>query len=182
VANQDKPSPSHHILRASVSCTLATILFVLTAVLLTPHAATAASRDCPHVLLLYSDEKDLPMNVIIDGQRRPSFSEKLGDGARLISEYLDVNRFAEGRFQLKQLDFQTDPRRRDCIPFHEYFHGDIGSGVGASHQTGWTALIASLLFEYGGQHGSTGAESLLPDHQEFKLAQQELATSSKGPP
>ena len=34
---------------------------------------------------------------------------------------------------------------RDCIPFHEYFHGDTGEGLGASHQTGWTALIAAML-------------------------------------
>ena len=43
--------------------------------------------------------------------------------------------------------FQTDPNWRDYIPFHEYFHGDTGAGVGASHQTGWTALIASLLMD-----------------------------------
>jgi hypothetical protein len=47
--------------------------------------------------------------------------------------------------------FQTDPNWRDYIPFHEYFNGDTGAGVGASHQTGWTALVASLLFEYGGK-------------------------------
>jgi hypothetical protein len=40
---------------------------------------------------------------------------------------------------------QTDPHFRDHIPFYEYFHGDNGRGVGASHQTGWTALIANLL-------------------------------------
>jgi len=50
--------------------------------------------------------------------------------------------------------FQTDPHWRDYIPFYEYFHGDNGSGVGASHQTGWTALISSLLFDYGGRHDS----------------------------
>jgi hypothetical protein len=38
-----------------------------------------------------------------------------------------------------------DPHFRDCILFHEYFHGDSGRGVGASHQTGWTGLIAKLL-------------------------------------
>jgi hypothetical protein len=38
-----------------------------------------------------------------------------------------------------------DPNFRDLIPFHEYFHGDDGSGIGASHQTGWTALVAKLL-------------------------------------
>jgi hypothetical protein len=40
---------------------------------------------------------------------------------------------------------QTDPHYRDYIPFYEYFDGDTGRGVGASHQTGWTALIAKLL-------------------------------------
>jgi len=40
---------------------------------------------------------------------------------------------------------QTDPHFRDHVLFYEYFHGDIGRGVGASHQTGWTALIAKLL-------------------------------------
>jgi hypothetical protein len=43
--------------------------------------------------------------------------------------------------------FQTDPNWRDYVLFHEYFHGDTGAGLGASHQTGWTALIARLLHE-----------------------------------
>jgi hypothetical protein len=41
--------------------------------------------------------------------------------------------------------FQTDPHWRDAISFFEYFHGDDGSGLGASHQTGWTALVAELI-------------------------------------
>jgi hypothetical protein len=41
--------------------------------------------------------------------------------------------------------FQTDPHWRDLILFYEYFHGDNGAGIGASHQTGWTALIAKLM-------------------------------------
>lgn len=41
--------------------------------------------------------------------------------------------------------FQNDPHFRDYILFHEYFHGDTGRGVGASHQTGWTGLVAKLL-------------------------------------
>ena len=40
---------------------------------------------------------------------------------------------------------QTDPHFRDYLLFHEYFHGDDGHGLGASHQTGWTGLIAKLL-------------------------------------
>jgi hypothetical protein len=45
--------------------------------------------------------------------------------------------------------FQTDPHWRDCILFHEYFHGDNGAGLGASHQTGWTGLVAKLIELYG---------------------------------
>ena len=41
--------------------------------------------------------------------------------------------------------FQSDPHWRDYILFYEYFHGDNGAGIGASHQTGWTGLIAALL-------------------------------------
>jgi hypothetical protein len=41
--------------------------------------------------------------------------------------------------------FQTDPYWRDLVTFYEYFHGDTGAGLGASHQTGWTALVAKLL-------------------------------------
>ena len=41
--------------------------------------------------------------------------------------------------------FQTDPHFRDYLWFYEYFHGDTGRGVGASHQTGWTGLIAKLI-------------------------------------
>ncbi len=41
--------------------------------------------------------------------------------------------------------FQTDPEWRDLLLFHEYFHGDTGAGIGASHQTGWTGLVADLL-------------------------------------
>jgi hypothetical protein len=40
---------------------------------------------------------------------------------------------------------QSDPHFRDYVPFYEYFHGDTGRGVGASHQTGWTGLVAKLL-------------------------------------
>jgi hypothetical protein len=41
--------------------------------------------------------------------------------------------------------FQDDPHWRDLILFYEYFHGDNGAGLGASHQTGWTGLIAGML-------------------------------------
>jgi hypothetical protein len=41
--------------------------------------------------------------------------------------------------------FQSDPHWRDHVLFYEYFHGDNGAGLGASHQTGWTGLVAKLL-------------------------------------
>jgi hypothetical protein len=44
--------------------------------------------------------------------------------------------------------FQTDPFWRDCLLFNEYFHGDNGAGLGANHQTGWTALVANLIDEW----------------------------------
>jgi hypothetical protein len=50
-----------------------------------------------------------------------------------------------------QATFQQDPHWRDLILFHEYFHGDNGAGIGASHQTGWTALVAKLLQQSGEQ-------------------------------
>jgi hypothetical protein len=47
-----------------------------------------------------------------------------------------------------QAPFQDDPHWRDLILFYEYFHGDHGAGLGASHQTGWTGLVASLIDEW----------------------------------
>ncbi|MCM1981227.1 MGH1-like glycoside hydrolase domain-containing protein [Lyngbya confervoides] len=57
--------------------------------------------------------------------------------------------------------FQTDPHWRDLILFHEYFQGDNGAGIGASHQTGWTGLIAKLIqqsSEYADQPQDPDAE------------------------
>jgi hypothetical protein len=55
--------------------------------------------------------------------------------------------------------FQSDPNWRDLVLFYEYFHGDNGRGVGASHQTGWTGLVAKLLHQsgaYAQQAGTLG--------------------------
>jgi hypothetical protein len=88
----------------------------------------------------------------------PSSSGKmltLGEAARNLADRL-INIFlrdpARGGRRAVWGDndyFQTDPHWRDYIPFHEYFNGDTGAGVGASHQTGWTALVASLLMDVG---------------------------------
>ena len=63
---------------------------------------------------------------------------------RLISLFVadaDGRRAVYGPQQL----FQTNPHWREQIPFHEYFHGEDGTGLGASHQTGWTGLVADLI-------------------------------------
>ena len=52
-------------------------------------------------------------------------------------------------FSAQTLVFQSDPNWHDYIPFYEYFHGDTGTGLGASHQTGWTALVAKLIQQSG---------------------------------
>ena len=53
--------------------------------------------------------------------------------------------------------FQDDPNWRDCILFYEYFHGDNGAGLGASHQTGWTGVVARLMHFF----ASTTADQVL---------------------
>lgn len=60
-------------------------------------------------------------------------------------------RGAEGRRPVfgDQAVFQHDPHWRDYLLFYEYFHGDSGRGVGASHQTGWTGLVAKLIQQQG---------------------------------
>jgi len=45
--------------------------------------------------------------------------------------------------------FQSDPEWRNLILFYEYFHGNSGAGLGASHQTGWTGLVAKLIQQSG---------------------------------
>ena len=45
--------------------------------------------------------------------------------------------------------FQSDPHWRDYVLFYEYFHGDNGAGLGASHQTGWTGVVAKLIHLFG---------------------------------
>ena len=44
---------------------------------------------------------------------------------------------------------RSDPHWRDLVLFYEYFHGDTGPGLGASHQTGWTGLVAKLMQQSG---------------------------------
>jgi hypothetical protein len=53
--------------------------------------------------------------------------------------------------------FQEDPHWRDLLLFYEYFHGDNGAGLGASHQTGWTGIVARMMHLF----ATTSAEQVL---------------------
>ena len=67
--------------------------------------------------------------------------------ARLIKLFTrdeQGRRPAHGRHE----KFQSDPHWKDLILFYEYFNGDTGAGLGASHQTGWTALVAKLIQQH----------------------------------
>ncbi|HEY5744374.1 MAG TPA: hypothetical protein VIS99_17750, partial [Terrimicrobiaceae bacterium] len=65
--------------------------------------------------------------------------------SRRLSSIFLPNANGERPFHGDAKKFSTDPNWRDLVLFHEYFHGETGRGLGASHQTGWTALAARLL-------------------------------------
>jgi hypothetical protein len=56
-------------------------------------------------------------------------------------------------------EIQDDPNWHDCILFYEYFHGDNGAGIGASHQTGWTGIVAKLIEVFGYMDADTFLET-----------------------
>ncbi|HEY9614659.1 MAG TPA: hypothetical protein V6C93_35295 [Allocoleopsis sp.] len=56
--------------------------------------------------------------------------------------------------------FQTDSHWQDLVLFYEYFHGDNGAGIGASHQTGWTGLVAKLIQQFGEYEGQNQTSEL----------------------
>jgi hypothetical protein len=69
--------------------------------------------------------------------------------------------------------FQNDPYWRDYVLFYEYFHGDNGAGLGASHQTGWTGIIARLIYLF----GNLSAASLLIGGKRAAFEREPAATS-----
>jgi hypothetical protein len=88
---------------------------------------------------------DLAIEYPTGSGRKLTLGEIADDlSQRLVNLFLlddSGRRAVHGQYEL----FQTDPQWRDLIPFHEYFHGDTGAGLGASHQTGWTALVVDLI-------------------------------------
>ncbi|WP_109479234.1 glucosidase [Paraburkholderia sp. C35] len=74
-----------------------------------------------------------------------SLSEVADDLAQRVTTLFTKNEQGVRPVMAAYPMLQADPRSQDLILFHEYFHGDNGRGVGASHQTGWTGLVALLL-------------------------------------
>ena len=72
--------------------------------------------------------------------------------------------------------FQDDPHWRDLILFYEYFHGDNGAGLGASHQTGWTGLVARTMDLF----ASTTSEGLLERGKDAVFSRRRGKTLSAG--
>jgi hypothetical protein len=78
-----------------------------------------------------------------------TLSEVAADLSRRLSSIFLCGRDGRRPVHGTQEIFQSDPHWKDLILFYEYFHGDNGRGCGASHQTGWTALVAKLLQQSG---------------------------------
>jgi len=87
-----------------------------------------------------------------------TLAEAADELARRLSLIFERN--AHGRRAVFGNDdkLQSDPHFKDYILFHEYFHGDNGRGVGASHQTGWTGLVANLIHDLAAKPGKTGTK------------------------
>ena len=88
-------------------------------------------------------------------------------GRRLISAFLRNEVGGHRPIYGGTGKFQTDPYWRDLILFYEYFHGDNGAGIGASHQTGWTGAVASLIQTAGNLPGRIDAliEAQTPERE-----------------
>src|SRR5262249_38363987 len=80
------------------------------------------------------------------GQKRPlgEIADELA--RRMVALFLNDDNGRRPIYGDAEL-FQSNPDWHDLILFNEYFHGDTGAGLGASHQTGWTALVAELIIQ-----------------------------------
>ncbi len=90
---------------------------------------------------------DFTVELPTGSGRRVSLAQVANDlSRRLVSLFLDDPAGHRPCFGTAER-FQADPAWHNLLLFHEYFHGDLGTGLGASHQTGWTALVLDLVLE-----------------------------------
>jgi hypothetical protein len=76
--------------------------------------------------------------------------------------------------------FQDDPHWRDYILFYEYFHGDNGAGLGASHQTGWTGVVARLMDLFARVDAADALQSP-KERIEARLVREQVGGTVQGP-
>ena len=88
------------------------------------------------------------LTISLPGGARMTLREMAGDLANRLIRLFTRDQAGRRAFQGANPTFQDDPHWRDHMLYYEYFHGDNGAGLGASHQTGWTALVASLIDEW----------------------------------
>jgi hypothetical protein len=100
-----------------------------------------------HSLLRFGQALGDELQVTGDGRSVTSTQLAQEIANRMIAIF---TRDASGRRPSsgEHVKMQRDPHWRDLVLFHEYYHGDTGKGLGASHQTGWSGLIANLIDEW----------------------------------
>jgi hypothetical protein len=90
--------------------------------------------------------------------RKVTLVELAEDFAKRLISIFEVDATGHRPVFGDQAKFASDPHWRDCLLFYEHFHGETGQGLGASHQTGWTGLVAALIDEWQCQ-GSVASET-----------------------
>ena len=110
------------------------------------------------------------------GKKMNLFEVSKEIATRLAKTFLRDKK-ANDRSMVEQTKFQTDPYWKDNILFYEYFHGDNGAGLGASHQTGWTGGIAVLLKLF----GSVASDQLLKTEGREELFRSVTKKPEKNP-
>jgi len=88
---------------------------------------------------------DFKVECPVGSARKLTFNEVAAEISRRLSGIFLKDEHGRRAVYKHHPRMQTDPHFRDHIWFYEYFHGDIGRGVGATHQTGWTALVAKMM-------------------------------------
>ncbi len=91
---------------------------------------------------------DLTVEYPLGSGHRINLSEAADELTRRIIGLFEKDEQGERRVYGPYNWFYQREGNRDLVLFYEYFHGDTGQGLGASHQTGWTALVAELISEY----------------------------------
>lgn len=96
----------------------------------------------------WGEEIRVPCPTVGGGQKEMNLKEVAAElSQRLMKIFLRDSASGQRPIYGGAEKFQQDQYWRDLILFYEYFHGDIGAGIGASHQTGWTGLIANLIHQ-----------------------------------